>query len=185
MPASSSPDNVYMEFLGPVPGVLGTATGYHVVFWLQAAGGAGFTRPSQEECDYYAETGKPVPEWQCEYFDFDGLAWPEATLTVELWHGASKLRSLFIPGRKGRTEAEVHVELPELERFINKNGLASFKIALTFHEALLRAAADAGVIQRGLASAAPRPHAATHAIIAEESWWRRTLRRLWPRRRPV
>ena len=185
MSATSSPDNVHMEFLGPVPGILGAAGGYHVVFWAQAAGGAGFTRPSQEERDFYAESGKAAPEWQCEFFDFDGLTWPEAALTVELWCGRTKLRSLFLAKREGRNEAEVHDELPELDRFIHKHGLSALSVAQTFQEALLRAAADAGVIQRGLAGATPRPNSATPFIgdKVDEPWWRRALRRAWPGRR--
>lgn len=167
-----------MEFLGPVPGMLGDTAGYHVVLWVQAAGGASFTRPSQEERDHYVESGKPAPEWQCEYLDFDGLTWPEAALTVELWCGSSKLRSLFIARREGRREAELRAELPDLNSFLQKHGLSLSNLASTFHDALLHAAESAGMIQRGV-TAAPRPNAATQIIDAEVPWWLRALRRAW------
>ena len=183
MATVTSPDNVYMEFKGPVPGLLGPASGFHIVFWVQSAGGAGFTRPSQEERDYYVEMGKPAPEWQCEYFDFDGLNWAEASLTVELWRGRTKLRSLALAGRKGRLEAELCGELPELERFLCTHNLPAFNVAPSFQDALLRAAAEAGVIQRGLTSVAPRASSASQVMLAEEPWWRRALRRAWPLRR--
>jgi hypothetical protein len=182
MSATKGPDNVSMEFAGPVPGVLGPVAGYHVVFWVQAGGGAGFTRPSQEERDYYAETGKPVPEWQCEYFEFDGLTWSEAALSIELWRGSSKLRSLFAAAHTGRNEADLRKELPELERFLDKHGLSGSNMASSFHEALLCAAEAAKVIQRGVVNAKPRSSAATQVLSVEHSWWRRSLRRLWPRR---
>ena len=182
MSANRSPDNVSMEFLGPVPGVLGAALGYHVVFWVQAAGGAAFTRPSQEERDFYAESGKPVPEWQCEYFDFDGLTWSEAPLTVELWVGSTKLRSLCLAGRAGRREPEVRAELPDLDRFLQKNGLSLSDVSNTFHDALLRSAESAGVIKRGVTTA-PRPNSASQVVNLETPWWRRALRRAWSGRR--
>ena len=146
------------------------------MFWVQAAGGAGFTRPSQDERDYYAEVGKPVPEWQCEYFDFNGQLWHEAALTVEFWLGSTKLRSLGLAARAGRTEGDVMQEMPELERFIQRHGLSAVNIAQSFHEALLRAAASAGVIQRSASSTEP-------AGKASAPWWRRALRLSWPRRR--
>lgn len=183
MSDTTTPDKVSMEFAGPVPGILGMASGYHAVFWVQAAGGAGFTRPSQEERDYYAEAGKPVPEWQCEYFEFDGVTWAEAALTVELWSGPAKLRSLFLPSRNGRTEANVRAELPDLDRFLTKQNLTAGKIEPDFHAALLRAAESAGVITRGVDSGAPRARAAVHVGDGADSWWRRTLRRAWPKRR--
>src|SRR5688572_22468239 len=138
--AKSISDSVSMEFVGPVPAILGATTGHHVVLWVQAGGGAGFTRPSQEERDYYGEIGKPVPEWQCEYFEFDGLSWPEATLTVEYWCGPTKLRSLCLPNRQGRREEEIGAELPELELFLHKHGLSTGNLTPSFHEAMLRAA---------------------------------------------
>lgn len=177
-------DKVSMEFLGPVPGILGKTTGYHVVYWVQAAGGASFTRPSKDERDYYLQCGKAAPEWQCEYFDFDGQSWSEAALTVELWRGASKLRSLFAAGLRGRTEAELRAELPELERFILKNGLSGFDVSLTFREALLRAAESAGVIQRGI-SKTPETNG-TDIVMPParraDSWWRRVWRGNWSSR---
>jgi len=185
MSTTSSPaDNVYMEFQGPVPGILGPTAGFHAVVWVQAAGGAGFTRPSPEERAYYADLGKPVPEWQCEYCDFDGILWPEATLSVEFWRGRVKLRSLVLAGRKERTEAEVLVELPELARFLHIHNLSQPKLALDFHDALLRAAAAAGVITRGLTVDAPPPSSSpTRFIVVVRSWWRGAVRRAWPRRR--
>ena len=178
-----SPDNVYMEFKGPVPGILGATSGFHVVFWVQSAGGAGFTRPSQEERDYYLEMGKPAPEWQCEYFDFDGLNWAEATLIVEFWRSRTKLRSLALPGRKGRLDTELCAELPELERFICTHNLPALKLNPSFQEALLRAAAEAGVIERGVAAAAPRASSGSQVLLMEDPWWRRALRLAWPLRR--
>jgi hypothetical protein len=163
-----------MEFLGPVPGVLGVVNGFHVVIWVQASGGAGFTRPTPEERDYYAGIGKSVPEWQCEYFEFDGLHWPESALAVEIWSGQAKLRSLFAERRTGRSQAELRAELPDLDRFLIKYDLSL--TALSFHDALLRAAAEAGVI-----SSSPefiRPSA--DSVIP---WWQRVLRRAWPKRR--
>lgn len=176
MPAPSSADNVYMEFLGPVPGILRGPDGYHLVFWVQAAGGAGFTRPTQDERDYYVEIGKPVPEWQCEYFDFNGQLWHEAALTVEFWLGSTKLRSLGLPARAGRSEADVMQEMPELERFIQRHGISAVNVAQSFHDALLRAAASAGVIQRSASSIASAAKTST-------PWWRRALRFSWPPRR--
>ncbi len=184
MPAVTSPDNVYMEFKGPVPGLLGSPSGFHVVFWVQSAGGAGFTRPSEEERDYYAEMGKPAPEWQCEYFDFDGLSWAEAPLSVEFWRGRTKLRSLALAGRKGRLDSELCGELPELERFVCTHALTSFNLTPSFQDALLCAAAEAGVIERGLAPAKPRAIASPD-LLAEQTWWRRALRRAWPVSRPA
>lgn len=178
MPAPSTADNVYMEFLGPVPGILRGPDGYHLVVWVQAAGGAGFTRPSQEERDYYVEVGKPAPEWQCEYCDFNGLLWHEAALTVEFWLGSTKLRSLGLAARAGRTEADVLQEMPEVERFIQRHGISPLNIALSFHDALLRAAVSAGVIQRSASSSAS-------VSKASAPWWRRALRLSWPRRRPA
>jgi hypothetical protein len=178
-------DSVSMEFVGPVPAILGAITGYHVMFWVQASGGAGFTRPSQEERDYYGEIGKPVPEWQCEYFEFDGLLWPEAALTVEYWCGATKLRSLCLPHRQGRREDEIGAELPELELFLHKHRLSLANLTASFHDAVLRAAETAGVIQRGVASAAPRPNSATQVKLSEEPWWIRALRRAWARTRAM
>ncbi|MEO5960753.1 MAG: hypothetical protein ABIR80_16700 [Opitutaceae bacterium] len=177
MSAVSSPDNVYMEFLGPVPGVLRAPNGHYVVFWAQAAGGAGFTRPSQEERDHYTQSGKTVPEWQCEYFDFDGLAWPEAALTVDFCVGPTKLRSLCLPAREGRTAAEVLKELPELTRFIHKNGLPLSNVAPNFHEALLSAAAAAGVIQRGSTNTGPAVNPSTVSTV-RQPWWLRVVRHL-------
>src|SRR5262249_46157405 len=171
MPATTNADKVYMEFLGPVPGVLGPIDGYHAVFWVQAAGGAGFTRPSLDERNFYAEQGKPVPEWQCEYFDFDGLTWTEPAVTGGLWRGAGKLRSLFVSPRGGRTEAEFVTELPELERFIRRHGLQPANLKASFQEALLHAAEKEGVIQRGVMDAAPRPSDASQVILYEDSWW--------------
>jgi hypothetical protein len=181
---NTTPDNVYMEFQGPVPGILGPTAGFHAVIWVQAPGGAGFTRPSAEEREYYASQGKPVPEWQCEYCDFDGVLWHEATLSVELWRGRVKLRSLVLPGRRERTEAEVLVELPELARFLHVHNLAQPKLTLDFHEALLQAAATAGVIERGLApDVRPAASSPTRFTVVVRSWWRGALRRAWPRRR--
>jgi hypothetical protein len=182
MSSTSTSDKVSMEFAGPVPAVLGNTAGYHVVFWVHAGGGAGFTRPSQEERDYYVELGKEAPEWQCEYFEFDDVTWAEAPLAVELWHGSAKLRSLFLAGRAGRIEAEVCTELPDLDYFLYKHQLLPFNMVQSFHHALLRAAEAAGVIKREATPAAPRANAAgRRAVAAGEPWWRGALRRAWPR----
>jgi hypothetical protein len=181
----SSSDSVSMEFAGPVPAVLGGSAGHHVVFWVQASGGAGFTRPSQEECDYYRELGRPVPEWQCEYFEFDGVSWPEAALTVEFWCGRTKLRSLCLPNRRGRREEEIGAELPELELFLHKHGLSTANLAASLYDAVLRAAETAGVIQRGGVTAAPRSGAATKVVLLDAPWWYRALRRAWARTRAM
>ena len=178
MPATSSPDNVSMEFLGPVPGVLGHRADHHVVFWVQAGGGAGFTRPSEEERDFYTQMGKPVPEWQCDYFDFDGLSWPEAALTVEFWHGSAKLRCHFLARREGRNQSDLCAELPDLKRFVDKHGLSAATMAPTFQDVLLRAAEANGIIQLGASSsgAATDPRSAK----SEGAWWRRIFCHLRP-----
>jgi len=180
---STTPDNVYMEFQGPVPGILGPTAGFHAVIWVQAPGGAGFTRPSPEERDYYASLGKTAPEWQCEYCDFDGVLWPEATLSVEFWRGRVKLRSLVLAARRDRTEAEVLVELPELARFLQVHNLAKPRLALDFHVALLRAAAAAGVIALGRTVDPPPSRSPSKRFkVVLRSWWHSAVRRAWPRR---
>ena len=174
-----------MEFCGPVPGILGNPSDNHVLFLVQAAGGASFTRPSQEERDYYIEMGKPVPEWQCDYFEFDGLTWQEAALTVEFWRGSAKLRCHFLAGRVGRSEADLRTELPDLDRFLHKYGAGGAKMVPTFQEALLRAAEAKGVIQRG-AKPVGDLGAATRMGESDASWWRRGLRRVFsPLRTPL
>lgn len=184
MSATSNPDKVSMEFIGPVPGILGNPADNHVLFLVQAAGGAGFTRPSQEERDYYIEMGKPVPEWQCDYFEFDGLTWHEAALTVEFWRGSAKLRCHFLAGRAGRSEADLRTELPDLDRFLHRHGVAGAKMVPTFQETLLRAAEAKGVIQRG-AHTGGAPVAGTRSGERDVSWWRRGLRRVFaPTRTP-
>ena len=183
MSDTTIPDKVHMEFQGPVPGIQGQRRGYHVLFWVQAAGGAGFTHPTPEERDFYEANGKPVPEWQCEYFEFDGLTWPEAAITVELWCGSAKLRSHCVAGRAGRKEAELRVELPDLDDFIQKHNLASYDVTRGFHDALLRAAATAGVIQLGVTGEGGRAKSSRHGVRAEGSWWRRALRSALPRLR--
>ncbi len=187
MSATTSPDQVSMEFLGPVPGALGNPADYHVLFWVQAAGGAGFTRPSKDERDYYVEMGKPVPEWQCDYFEFDGLTWHEAALTVEFWRGSEKLRCHFLAGRAGRSEADLRAELPDLDRFLHKHGVAGAKMVPTFQEALLRAAEAKGVIQRGIGTVSADPAAVIRSSKRPGAWWNRGLQRLFapPRPQPV
>ena len=177
MSDSTGQDSVSMEFVGPVPGILGQTTGFHVVYWVHAAGGARFTRPSSEEREYYVQMGRAVPEWQCDYFDFDGLSWTEAALTIELWHGTGKLRSLCAGRCTARTEADLRAELPELARFIEKNGLDRFDVKLAFRDALLRAAESAGVIAR---SASPGGNSAESSEGMKDllgvSWWRKAWR---------
>ncbi len=184
MPTTSSTDSVSMEFVGPVPSVLGSQAGYHAVIRVHAAGGASFTRPSEEERNYYAETGKTAPEWQCEYFEFDGVMWPEAALTVELWHGSAKLRSLCAAARAGRTEIELRSELPELGHFLQKHGLSLSNLTGALHDSLLHTAETAGVIKRGIiADAAPATVPSGEANHVEAPSWYRALLLAWSHHR--